>query len=91
MLVYKRSGDTVTPYWVNTVTGVHEKLTWEQIKRGGDIVAANTPFKIGINWFNYSRVSWWPYFVQPVEKYTNPRMLKPDGSRISDNDWYYQE
>jgi hypothetical protein len=90
MLVYKRSGDTVTPYWINTITGVPERLTFKQLVQAGDVPSANEPFLIKGVPHRYSRINWFPYYVQPDGRYTNPRLLKTDGSRITDNDWFYQ-
>lgn len=91
MLWYKRVGNKVYPYWRNFVTGKDEPLTWAQIKRGGDITPADGRFTHEKKDYTYSRMSWEPYFVQPAGRYSNPRNMKPDGSRITDNDWFYQE
>jgi hypothetical protein len=96
MLTYRRvrnpdnGTSTVVPLWINTVTGKPEILSWEQIKRGGDIPSANQPFEIKGVRYNYTRINWWPFYTQKTDTYINPRMLKPDGTRITDNDWYYQ-
>lgn len=91
MIVYIRVENTVFPYWINTVTNEPERLTWKQLVQGGDIPGASEPFNIKGRPHTYNRMGWSPFFIQPQNSYTNPRSLKPDGTRITDNDWYYQD
>jgi hypothetical protein len=81
VLKYIRSGNKVEPVWLNRVTGRLEKLTWEQIKKGGSITPAHS--------MPYSRMSWEPFYLQTGEC-VNPRRLKPDNTLIKARDWDFQ-
>ena len=91
MLVYRRDGYGVTPYWQDSDTGNMYQLTWDRIKKGGSIKGANEPFYNRGKPYNYSRVGWSPFYIYPTGRYTNPRQLKSDGSYITSADWVYRE